>query len=183
MANRAGQSRQRLSAQDLAGSVWDSLEASEKQTLHEFLETLPGERFSVTILEGKARAFGESHFFESSSVEYATQKQKVHVEYENPQQAELVTLLSDLGIHGTVQLPKSAKICKQWITEIKELLKKVQQKFESLEKLLDFFNIRFFWNGIHITYEDGALLAERLNNIINNTFSGNTDDIWCDELD
>ncbi len=36
-------------------------------------------------------------------------------------------------------------------------------------------------HGIHITYEDGTLLEERLNNIINNTFSGNTDDIWCDE--
>ncbi len=37
-------------------------------------------------------------------------------------------------------------------------------------------------NGIHITYEDGTLLQERLDNIINNTFFGNTDDIWCDEL-
>ena len=37
-------------------------------------------------------------------------------------------------------------------------------------------------NGIHITYKDGILLQERLNNIINNTFSGNADDIWCDEL-
>ncbi len=37
-------------------------------------------------------------------------------------------------------------------------------------------------NGIHITYEDGTLLEERLNNIVTNTFSGNTDDIWCDEL-
>ena len=36
-------------------------------------------------------------------------------------------------------------------------------------------------NGIHITYKDGILLTERLNNIINNTFSGDTDDIWCDE--
>jgi hypothetical protein len=37
-------------------------------------------------------------------------------------------------------------------------------------------------NGIHITYEDDALLTERLNKIVNNTFSGNTDNIWCDEL-
>ena len=37
-------------------------------------------------------------------------------------------------------------------------------------------------NGIHITYEDGTLLAERLANISDNTFSGNTDDIWCDKL-
>ena len=37
-------------------------------------------------------------------------------------------------------------------------------------------------NGIHITYEDDTLPQERLNNIINNTFDGNTDDIWCDEL-
>ena len=37
-------------------------------------------------------------------------------------------------------------------------------------------------HGIHINYEDGALLQERLNNIVNNTFSGNADDIWCDEL-
>lgn len=37
-------------------------------------------------------------------------------------------------------------------------------------------------NAVHITYEDGTLLQERLNNIVNNTFSGNTDDIWCDEL-
>ncbi|MDP3789044.1 MAG: NosD domain-containing protein, partial [Candidatus Omnitrophota bacterium] len=37
-------------------------------------------------------------------------------------------------------------------------------------------------NGIHITYEDGALLGERLSNIANNAFSGNADDIWCDEL-
>lgn len=35
-------------------------------------------------------------------------------------------------------------------------------------------------NGIHITYKDGMLLTERLNRIINNIFSGNADDIWCD---
>jgi len=36
-------------------------------------------------------------------------------------------------------------------------------------------------NGIHITYEDGTLLTDRLSNIIDNTFSGNADNIWCDE--
>ena len=37
-------------------------------------------------------------------------------------------------------------------------------------------------NGIHITYEDGTLLAERLGNITGNAFTDNKYDIWCDEL-
>lgn len=131
MENRAGQSRQRIGAADLAGSIWDSLETADKQTLQEFLETLPGERHTVTIHEGKAKAFGASHLFEPSAVEYTTQKQKVHVEYENPPQAELVALLSDLGIHGTVQLPKSPKVCMQWSHEINEAIRRMQNTFES----------------------------------------------------
>ena len=35
--------------------------------------------------------------------------------------------------------------------------------------------------GIHITYEDGDLLTERMNKISNNEFLNNTDDIYCDE--
>ncbi|MDD5680361.1 MAG: FG-GAP-like repeat-containing protein, partial [Candidatus Omnitrophica bacterium] len=41
--------------------------------------------------------------------------------------------------------------------------------------------ISYSMNGIHITYEDDALLEERLSNIITNTFHSNTCDIWCDE--
>lgn len=37
-------------------------------------------------------------------------------------------------------------------------------------------------NGIYITYKDGSLLQERLNNANNNIFLDNIDDIWCDEL-
>ena len=37
-------------------------------------------------------------------------------------------------------------------------------------------------NGIHITYEDGLLLQERLNNITGNAFTDNKYNIFCDEL-
>jgi hypothetical protein len=37
-------------------------------------------------------------------------------------------------------------------------------------------------DAIHITYEDGSLLTDRLENISYNTFSGNTRNVFCDEL-
>jgi hypothetical protein len=37
-------------------------------------------------------------------------------------------------------------------------------------------------DAIHITYEDGDLLTNRLNNITNNFFIGNNRNVYCDEL-
>ena len=38
------------------------------------------------------------------------------------------------------------------------------------------------YDAIHLTHEGGTLLDERLPNIINNGFWGNTHNVWCDEL-
>ena len=37
-------------------------------------------------------------------------------------------------------------------------------------------------SGIHITYEDGTLLNNRIINILGNDFFDNTYNVWCDEI-
>ncbi|MBU4488992.1 MAG: PKD domain-containing protein [Candidatus Omnitrophica bacterium] len=37
-------------------------------------------------------------------------------------------------------------------------------------------------SGVHITYEDGTLLSNRIVNIVGNDFYNNTHDIWCDAI-
>lgn len=58
----------------------------------------------------------------------------------------------------------------------------ILERMHKEKPIIEDNNINNSNHGIHITYEDGVLLAERLTNIRNNTFAGNIANVWCDEL-
>jgi len=130
---RAGAGSRRLTAEDLAVSIWDSLEAKEKTPrLREWLVTLPGPRVLAMIPPGKAKAMGADHLYEPFDVTFTEGKQSEHLTYASTEQAELVALLANLEIRGDVSVPQTPEACKNWAKEIQARIKGARERFESL---------------------------------------------------
>jgi len=133
MENRAGAGGRRFSAQDLAGSIWDSLPASERGPgLEEWLKGLAGTREAVEIPDGKAKANGADHLFDPSAVVFVHGNTRTEVSYRNVEQAALATMLAELEMRGQVQLPKETDVCKEWLGQLQERLSEARSRFQSL---------------------------------------------------
>lgn len=133
MEDRAGASRKRIGALDLAASAWDSLAKELKD--HSLLVTMkswPGDRQTINIPEGKGRALGSGHMFEPSTVIFSVGKDKKQVSYESAEQTELVELLAQLDSRGKVEVPHEAVTCKDWKQKIQEQLKQIENQCEKL---------------------------------------------------
>ena len=133
MENRAGAGGRRFNAEDLAGSIWDSLPASERgPDLEEWLKGLGGTREAVEIPDGQAKANGADHLFDPSAVIFVHGNTRTEVSYRNVQQANLAALLADLEIRGQVELPEEADVCKEWLGKLEDRLAEARARFESL---------------------------------------------------
>lgn len=123
----------RLTAHDLATSIWDSFKTEDKPLpLTERLSRLSGDRMEVDILDGRAQALGSGHMFEPSTVIFSAGKEKTQVAYESAEQAELVELLAALDIRGKVKVPQEAVTCKDWKKNIQEQIKQIEEQSETL---------------------------------------------------
>ncbi len=130
---RAGAGGRRFSAEDLAGSIWDSLPASERGAgLEEWLKGLAGGTGeAVEIPDGKAKANGADHLFDPSSVIFVHGNARTEVSYRNVEQAALAAMLAELEIRGQVRLPKEGDVCKQWVAKLQERLSDARARFQS----------------------------------------------------
>lgn len=132
MENRAG-SRRRITAEDIAGSIWDSLADNEKgPELREWLNSLAGKRQTVHILDGKARATGAGHMFTPNGVDFAQGKSVHHETYANAPQAKLVEVLANLEMRGDLEVPADGPACQEWIEKIRVRLSEARERFELL---------------------------------------------------
>ena len=129
---RAGGNR-KLTADDIAGSIWDSLSADDKgPPLTEWLKTLKAKCQGVHIPDGKAKALGKSHMFSPAGVEFV-QGKTVHQEtYASPDQAALAALLANLEIRGQIDLPANEEDCAQAHKAIEKRLADARTRFEAL---------------------------------------------------
>jgi len=110
---RAGGQR-RLSAEDVAAGVWDSLSDDEKgPPLRAWLGSLPGQRQVVTIPDGKAVALGPGHLYSPSGVEFVQGKTVQHEAYAGVEQAAVVAVLANLEIRGEVEVPTDEAACRE----------------------------------------------------------------------
>jgi len=133
MENRAGGTQRKLTAVDIAASIWDSLEVAEQgPKLLDWLRERNVPLMVVHIPDGKAKALGRGHMFSSSGVDFAEGKQIRQEEYAGPAQAALVATLANLDIRGTVDIPSEEASCKLWRKEIEGRVKKASKRFEEV---------------------------------------------------
>lgn len=129
---RAG-SNHRLTADDLARSIWDSLSDDEKgPPLADWLASLKADRQTVHIPDGKAKALGKGHMFAPSGVDFTQGKTVHHETYANPAQAALAAELANLEIRGNVEVPADEPTCRQWIKDIQSRLAEGHGRFDAL---------------------------------------------------
>ena len=132
MENRAGGQR-RLTAEDVAASIWDSLSDSQKgPPLTDWLKTLQADRRAVHIPDGKAKALGKGDMFSPAGVDYAQGKTIQHETYAHPEQAALAAMLANLEIRGEVELPAVSVACVQWRRSIERRLADARTDFDAL---------------------------------------------------
>ncbi len=129
---RAGGQR-RLTAQDIAASIWDSLADAEKgKPLIDWLKTLEGRRQTIHIPDGKAKALGKGHMFTPAGVDYALGKSFHHETYATAAQAALAALLANLEIRGDVDLPVDESCCLDWHKAVESRLSLARNRFDAL---------------------------------------------------
>ena len=129
---RAGGQR-RLTADDIAASIWDSLGDDEKEPpLADWLKTLKAKSQEVNIPDGKAKALGKGHMFSPAGVDFAQGKTVHHETYANPEQAALAAMLANLEIRGQVELPADEAACAEWHRAIEKRLADARSCFDAL---------------------------------------------------
>lgn len=133
MENRAGGKQRKFTTEDLAGSIWDSLDPMEQgPRLMEWLRERKAALAVIRIPDGKARALGRGHMYSSSAVRF-TEGQSVHLEeYAGTRQAALAAALADLGIRGDVEVPADEVTCRLWCKEIEARCAAASKRFNEL---------------------------------------------------
>jgi len=123
----------RLTAEDIAASIWDSLGDDDKgPPLADWLKTLKAKRQPVHIPDGKAKALGKGHMFSPASVDFTQGKTVYHETYAHPAQAALAALLANLEIRGQVKLPADEADSDEWQKAIQKRLAHARTRFEAL---------------------------------------------------
>ncbi len=133
MENRAGNKARRFDAQDLAGSIWQSLSESEQgPAFAEWIKSAYPKREMVSIPEGKPEVLGASDMFDPNGVVFKGNKEMHHLTYANSNQAALVATLAEYGIRGNIEVPKSAIDCEQGLEELRSRMKRATEHFTEL---------------------------------------------------
>ncbi len=126
-------SQRRITADDIAASLWDSLGDDDKRPpLADWLKTLKAQRQAVNIPDGKATALGKGHMFSPAGVDFAQGRTVYHETYAHPAQAALVALLANLEIRGQIELPTDESACTEWLKAVENRLNDARARFDSL---------------------------------------------------
>jgi hypothetical protein len=130
MEQRSSSRPRRISASELAGEAWEAFEQESHRPLREWLEKQPATKIAVTIPPvSPATLEDESHMFDSQTV-YFGRNRETHLVCHSRQQAEIVTLLSNIGIDGVVDLPADEKDSHQLLTILQSKLAEARRRFE-----------------------------------------------------
>jgi hypothetical protein len=128
-----GGSQRRLSAEDVAAGVWDSLADDEKgPPLAAWLGSLDCRRQTVMIPDGRASPLGNGHLYSPAGVDFVQGKTIHHEDYAGVEQAALVADLANLEIRGQVELPADEDACAEWHRAIEKRLADARSRFDAL---------------------------------------------------
>ncbi|MBM4019589.1 MAG: hypothetical protein FJ288_14930, partial [Planctomycetes bacterium] len=135
MVNRAAAARDRITVEDMAATVWDSLAPEEKrESLLAWLARAgPGE--TIEVPEGRPRANGPGHLFEPRTVVYRSGGERHEVTYSSVEQAALAAALAELGVRGQVTVPADGGACRRAALELPGRITAARRRFEELAGL------------------------------------------------
>jgi len=132
MEQRRGGGR-RITANDLAESIWHALSDAAKGPLAEtWLAGYSGVAENVHIPEGKAVPLGADNLYDPAGVDFKVGPHTTHKNYRHAEQAALIAALADLDIRGDVEVPQAADACKDARESIRNRLQEVRELFENL---------------------------------------------------
>ena len=132
MEQRRKSATRRFSAEELAADLWDAAELDDMTPLKEWIAKQPGATAAVIIPEvSPAHLSSHAKMFDNETV-YFGKDRKTHVICRSREEAELVKLLADLGVHGPVNVPPKADGCAQLRKMIEERILIARSRFEEL---------------------------------------------------
>ena len=123
-----------FSAEELAVDLWDAGQLPESIPLREWLAQQL-KTTTATVIPDASPAFLSDHakMFDNNTV-YFGKGRKEYVICKSRGEAELVKLLADLGVHGTVNVPRNADGCEELRRNIEERIALAKACFEELAR-------------------------------------------------
>ncbi len=132
MEQRRKSATSRFSAEELAADLWDAAELNDLTPLKEWIAKQP-ETTAAAIIPDASPAYLSVHakMFDNETV-YFGKDRKNHMICKSREEAELVKLLADLGVHGAVNVPPKADGCAELRRKIEQRIGIAKSRFEEL---------------------------------------------------
>jgi len=131
MEQRAKSDKRRLSIEDLAADIWDAAELEDLMPLRDWIENQSESNSEISIPEERPAYFPDNPLFELNTVCFG-KAGSVRVEYRSREQAELISLLANLGLSGSVRVPSEKEACRKVLNRLNIRLGNARARFQEL---------------------------------------------------
>jgi methylase of polypeptide subunit release factors len=122
----------KFSAEELAADLWDAAELDDLSPLKDWIAKQPGVT-AAAIIPDASPAYLSDHakMFDNETV-YFGKDRKSHMICKSREEAELVKLIADSGVHGTINVPPEPSQCVQLREKIEKRIDLAKSRFEEL---------------------------------------------------
>lgn len=132
MEQRRKSVARKFSAEELAQDLWDAAELEDLTPLKEWIASQPGTKVSLTIPDSSpAQLSSHSNMFDNETV-YFGKDRKEHLVCSSRDEAELVKLLSDLQVRGSVPIFSSANGAPKLKEKVEDRINHARARFIEL---------------------------------------------------
>jgi hypothetical protein len=123
-----------FSAEELGADLWDAAELEDMLPLTEWMAQQPSATAGAIIPDASpAYLSGEAKMFDDSTV-YFGKDRKEYMVCKSREEAELVKLLADLGVHGAVHISPKLDACMDLREKIEKRIQVAESRFEELAR-------------------------------------------------
>jgi methylase of polypeptide subunit release factors len=131
MEQRRKSDTKKFSAEELASDLWDAAELEDLNPLREWLAKQRGLTAAAIIPDGSAYLSNHAEMFDAATI-YFGKDRKNHIICSSREEAELVKLIADLGVRGTIHIPPAAAECKKLTESIEDRVAVAKSRFREL---------------------------------------------------
>jgi len=131
MQQRAKSDNHEFKVHNLAEDIWDAAAIEDAMTLTEWIGQRPESDSLVIIPEERPAVLSQEVMFTPNTV-YFGKPRKAHVDCQSRGQAELITLVANLGISGEVRTPSKLQSSIKLLDRINVRLERARARFREL---------------------------------------------------
>lgn len=131
MEQRKKSDATKFSAEELADDLWDATELEDATPLAEWLAKQTGLTAAAIIPDGSSYLSKHAEMFDNETV-YFGKDRKNHLICSSREEAELVKLIADLGLHGTIHVPPTPAECTKLAESIEKRVDSAKARFHEL---------------------------------------------------